>query len=164
MIRMSPIRLIDEEGEQVGIVETREALDMARERGLDLVEISPDARPPVCKLLDYGRHKYEAARSDRAKRRNSSDNRPKEIRFRPNTGAGDLTVKMNRAIGFLETGHRVRLTVRFRGAEMRRQDVGRETLRKAIEMLMEVGKLESSVPEMQGRMLSVNVTPGAKKT
>ena len=164
MIRISPIRLIDENGEQVGIVETHEALAMARERGLDLVEVSPEARPPVCKFLDYGRHKYEQARADRAKKRNSADSRPKEVRFRPNTGTGDLNVKINRAKGFLESGHRVRLTVRFRGAEMRRQDVGRETLRRATDMLAEVGKLESAIPEMQGRMLSVNVTPISKKT
>jgi translation initiation factor IF-3 len=164
MIRISPIRLIDETGGQVGIVETREALEMARERGLDLVEVSPEARPPVCKLLDYGRHKYEQSRSDRIKKRNSADSRPKEVRFRPNTGKGDLDVKINRAIGFLEAGHRVRLTVRFRGAEMRRKDVGRETLRTATEMLAEHGKLESAIPEMQGRMLSVNVAPVLKKT
>ena len=163
-IRISPIRLIDENGEQVGIVETREALDMAMERGLDLVEVSPEARPPVCKLLDYGRHKYEQARSERVKKRNSADSKPKEVRFRPNTGKGDLEVKINRAIGFLDSGHRVRLTVRFRGAEMRRQDVGRATLRTACEMLQEHGKLESAIPEMQGRMLSVNVAPISKKT
>ena len=163
MIRISPSRLIDEEGALVGIVETREALDMARERGLDLVEVSPEARPPVCKLLDYGKHKYEQARSERVKKRNSTDSKPKEVRFRPNTGMGDLEVKLNRAKGFLDAGHRVRLTVRFRGAEMRRKDVGRETLRIATEMLGEHGKLESAIPEMQGRMLSVNVTPIAKK-
>jgi translation initiation factor IF-3 len=163
MIRISPVRLIDEKGEQVGIIETGEALRMAEERGLDLVEVSPEARPPVCKLMDYGRHKYETARSDRAKKRNSSDSAPKEIRFRPNTGTRDLEVKVDRARKFLEEGHRVRLTVRFRGAEMRRQDVGRETLAKATGPLEEIGKLDSPIPEMQGRMLSVTMSP-AKAT
>lgn len=159
MIRISPVRLIDEHGEQVGIIETGEALRMAEERGLDLVEVSPEARPPVCKLMDYGRHKYEQARSDRAKKRNSSDSAPKEIRFRPNTGTRDLEVKIDRARKFLEEGHRVRMTVRFRGAEMRRQDVGRETLAKATGPLEDIGKLDSPIPEMQGRMLSVTMSP-----
>jgi translation initiation factor IF-3 len=162
MIRISPIRLIDEEGEQVGIIETHEALIMARERGLDLVEVSPDARPPVCKLLDFGRHKYEQKRSDKTKKRHSVDNTPKEVRFRPNTGDNDMEVKLKGARGFLEEGHKVRLTVRFRGAEMRRQDVGRETLRRATEALKEVGKLDSTFPEMQGRMISVTMSPAKK--
>ena len=166
-IRISPIRLIGADGEQVGIIETHLALQMAREVGLDLVEVSPDSRPPVCKLLDYGRHKYEQSRMERQKRRNSSDSKPKEIRFRPNTGTGDLNVKIGRARKFLEGGHRVRMTVRFRGAEMRRQDIGRETLASATQMLEEVGKLESTIPEMQGRMLSVTIAPmagGSKKS
>jgi translation initiation factor IF-3 len=162
MIRISPIRLIDEEGEQVGIVETHEALAMAMERGLDLVEVSPDARPPVCKLLDYGRHKYESERAARTKKKAATDNTPKEIRMRPNTAGHDLEVKMEHAKEFLEEGNRVRLTVRFRGAEMRRQDVGRETLRRATDMLKDHGKLDSAIPEMQGRMLSVSLSPAKK--
>jgi translation initiation factor IF-3 len=153
MIRISPIRLIDENGGQVGIVETSEALALARERGLDLVEVSPDARPPVCKLLDFGKHKYE---------KNAVDNTPKEVRFRPNTGKADMEVKLGHAKEFLEDGHKVRLTVRFRGAEMRRQDVGRDTLRRATDALLEVGKLDTPMPEMQGRMLSVTLSPGKK--
>lgn len=159
MIRISPIRLIDENGEQVGIVETNDALQMAADRGLDLVEVSPEARPPVCKLLDYGRHKYEQGKLDRTKKKNSTDSGPKEVRFRPNTGQHDLEVKLGHAREFLEEGHRVRMTVRFRGAEMRRQDVGRDTLRQATEMLKDIGKLESQIPEMQGRMLSVTLAP-----
>lgn len=159
MIRISPVRLIDENGEQVGIIETHEALGMAQERGLDLVEVSPDARPPVCKLMDFGRHKYETERAARAKKKAATDNTPKEVRMRPNTAGRDLEVKMSHAKEFLEAGNRVRLTVRYRGAEMRRQDVGRETLRRATEMLTEVGKLDSAIPEMQGRMLSVSLSP-----
>ena len=163
MIRISPIRLIGENGEQVGIIETKDALLMAQEAGLDLVEVSPDSHPPVCKLLDFGRHKYEQARLERQRSKGSSDSTPKEIRFRPNTGQGDLKVKIGRAIKFLEQGLRVKLTVRYRGAEMRRQDVGRETLRRATEMIGEHGKLESAIPEMQGRMLSVTVAPAKTK-
>jgi len=164
MIRISPIRLIGQNGEQIGIVETSEALRMALEAGLDLVEVSPDARPPVCKLLDYGKHKYEQARMERHSRRNSTDSTPKEVRFRPNTGQHDLEVKIEGAKKFLAQGLRVRLTVRFRGAEMRRQDVGRATLRKATEMLEGSGKLDSPIPEVQGRMLSVTMLPLGKKT
>jgi len=163
MIRISPVRVIAEDGEQVGIIETHEAIRMAQERGLDLVEVSPEARPPVCKLMDYGRHKYEAARSNRQKKRNAADSAPKEVRFRPNTGQRDLEVKIGHARKFLEDGSRVRMTVRFRGAEMRRQDVGRETLRRATEMLKDVAKLDNPIPEMQGRMLSVTLSPAKGK-
>jgi translation initiation factor IF-3 len=159
MIRISPVRVIDDLGEQIGILETHEAFRLAQEKGLDLVEVSPDARPPVCKFMDYGRHKYEQERATRAKKRGAADSAPKEIRFRPNTGQRDLEVKISKAKEFLESGNRVRMTVRFRGAEMRRQDVGRETLRRATEMLAEIGKLDSPIPEMQGRMLSVTVSP-----
>jgi len=132
---------------------------MATEVGLDLVEVSPQARPPVCKLMDYGRHKYEKSRQERAAKKKAADNTPKEIRFRPNTDQHMLEVKVNRAKQFLEDGSKVRMTVRFRGSEMRRQDVGRATLRQACEMIKEVGKLENNIPEMQGRMLSVTVAP-----
>ncbi len=159
MIRISPIRLVDDNGEQVGIIETHVALEMAREKGLDLIEVSPNARPPVCKLMDYGKHKYEAKRQEKTKKRNAVDNTPKEVRFRPNTGQGDMDVKLGHAKEFLQEGYKVRLTVRFRGAEMRRQDVGRATLRTATEALVDVGKLDSAFPEMQGRMLSVTMSP-----
>ena len=158
-IRISPIRLIDDVGGQLGIVETFEAIKMAEEKGLDLVEVSPQARPPVCKLMDYGRHKYEKSRQERAQNKKASDNTPKEIRFRPNTDTHDLEVKIAKVRKFLEEGSKVRMTVRFRGSEMRRQDVGRATLRKATEMLTDIGKLENSIPEMQGRMLSVTMAP-----
>ncbi len=158
-IRISPIRLIDHEGNQVGIIDTFEAIKMAEEVGMDLVEVSPEARPPVCKLMDFGRHKYEKARQERTQKKKASDNTPKEIRFRPNTDTHDLEVKIGKARKFLEDGSKVRMTVRFRGSEMRRQDVGRATLRKATEMLADIGKLESSIPDMQGRMLSVTLAP-----
>lgn len=158
-IRIHSVRLIDETGEQVGIIETAEALAMAEEKGLDLVEVSPDVRPPVCKLMDYGRHKYEMSRQEKSRRKNATDNSPKEVRFRPNTDTHDMNVKLVRSRKFLEQGHKVRLTVRFRGREMRRQDVGRETLRTATEALKDIGKLESAIPEMQGRMLSVTMSP-----
>lgn len=132
---------------------------MAAEAGLDLVEVSPQARPPVCKLMDYGRHKYEKSRQERAQKKKAADNAPKEIRFRPNTDQHMLDVRIAKAREFLAEGRKVRITVRFRGSEMRRQDVGRATLRKACEMLKDVGKLENSIPEMQGRMLSVTVAP-----
>lgn len=164
MIRISPIRVIAEDGEQIGIIETSEALRLAAEKGLDLVEVSPGTRPPVCKLMDYGRHKYEEARSARqSSKKHSGDSAPKEIRFRPNTGIRDLEVKIEKAKEFLDEGYRVRMTVRFRGAEMRRQDVGRDTLLKATEMLAGIGKLDSPIPELQGRMLSVNISPAKMK-
>ncbi len=136
---------------------------MATEAGLDLVEVSPQARPPVCKLMDFGRHKYEKSRQERTQNKKAADNTPKEIRFRPNTDLHMLEVKTSAARKFLEEGNKVRMTVRFRGSEMRRQDVGRATLKQACDMLMDIGKLESNIPDMQGRMLSVTIAP-AKAT
>jgi translation initiation factor IF-3 len=155
--------VIAEDGSQIGILETYQALQMAQEQGLDLVEISADVRPPVCKLMDFGRHKYEKSRADRERKKKATDNTPKEVRFRPTTDTHDMDVKINRAAKFLETGHKVKLTVRFRGREMRRQDVGRETLRTATERLKTSGKLDSSIPDMQGRMISVTMSPLSKK-
>ncbi len=155
--------MIGADGSQVGILETYQALQMAQEQGLDLVEVSPDTRPPVCKLMDYGRHKYDQSRAERERKKKQTDNTPKEVRFRPNTDTHDMDVKIGHAARFLQDGHKVKLTVRFRGREMRRQDVGRETLRTATERLKEVGKLDSSIPEMQGRMISVTMSPLSQK-
>lgn len=158
-IRISPIRLIDDEGKQVGIVETLDALRLAEERGLDLVEVSPEARPPVCKLMDYGRFKYEQAQIDKQRRRNAADSAPKEIRLRPNTDKHDIEIKAAHAREFLEEGHKVRVTLRFRGAEMRRQDVGRETLKQIVAQLQDCGRPEGPPGEMEGRNLSIQIAP-----
>jgi translation initiation factor IF-3 len=136
---------------------------MAQEQGLDLVEVSPDTRPPVCKLMDFGRHKYDQSRAERERKKKQTDNTPKEVRFRPTTDTHDMNVKIGHAEKFLIGGHKVKLTVRFRGREMRRQDVGRETLRTATDRLKEVGKLDSNIPEMQGRMISVTMSPMSQK-
>jgi translation initiation factor IF-3 len=141
------------------VVETVDALRLAEEKGLDLVEISPEVRPPVCRLLDYGKYRFEQAKADRAKRKNATDNTPKEIRLRPSTDQHDLEVKIGKARQFLDEGNRVRMTVRFRGGELRRQDVGMDTLRRALDMLKDAGRLQSETPEMQGRMVSVTLTP-----
>ena len=155
--------MIGADGSQVGILETYQAIQMAQEQGLDLVEVSPDTRPPVCKLMDYGRHKYDQSRAERERKKKQTDNTPKEVRFRPNTDTHDMDVKIGHAEKFLKDGHKVKLTVRFRGREMRRQDVGRETLRTATERLKEAGKLDSNIPEMQGRMISVTMSPLSQK-
>ncbi len=157
-IRISPIRLIDDEGNQVGIIETADALRMAEEKGMDLVEVSPESRPPVCKLMDYGRFKYEQARIEKQRKRNAADSTPKEVRMRPNTDDHDIDTKVKQAREFLTEGNKVRLTIRFRGAEMRRMDVGRETLRLVIDRITDVGKLEGN-PEEAGRNISVNIAP-----
>ena len=162
-IRISPIRVIGADGSQVGIIETYQAIQMAQEQGLDLVEVSPDVRPPVCKLMDFGRHKYDQSRADRERKKKATDNTPKEVRFRPNTDTHDMDVKIGHAAKFLRDGHKVKLTVRFRGREMRRQDVGRDTLRVATDALKEAGKLDSMIPDMLGRMISVTMSPHSKK-
>ena len=162
-IRISPIRVVGVDGSQIGIIETYLAIQMAQEQGLDLVEVSPDTRPPVCKLMDFGRHKYDQSRAERERKKKQTDNTPKEVRFRPTTDTHDMDVKIKHASEFLSSGHKVKLTVRFRGREMRRQDVGRETLRVATDRLKEFGKLDSSIPEMQGRMISVTMSALATK-
>ncbi len=117
MIRISPVRLIDEEGEQVGITETAQALQMAQERGLDLVEVAPKAQPPVCKIIDWGKHQYQESKKQQTAKSKQKKNETKGIRLRPNTDVGDLEFKRNQAEKFLEKGHRIKAEIILRGRE-----------------------------------------------
>jgi translation initiation factor IF-3 len=151
------VRLIDENGEMIGVMPPVRALDIARERNLDLVEISPNAIPPVCKLMDYGRFKYEQAKKENEARKNQKTITLKEIRMRPRTDDHDVEVKTRKIQEFLAEGDKVRVSVQFRGAEMRHPDIGRKLLDGIADVLKGSAVIERS-PIMEGRMMSMIVS------
>ena len=154
-IRLTPIRLIDAEGEQCGIVETADALTKAAEDGLDLVEIAPTERPPVCRIMDYGKYKY-----DRKKKNAQSTHvtKTKEIRLRPKTGQHDIDFKVRKARDFLKHKDKVQVSVIFRGREMAHIEEGRKVMDTVIEQLAEFGKIEQE-PSRMGRRMTCLITP-----
>jgi translation initiation factor IF-3 len=156
-IRAREVRLIDENGEMIGVMPPMRALDIARDRNLDLVEISPNAVPPVCKLMDYGRYKYEQAKRENEARKNQKTIELKEIRMRPRTDEHDVDVKTRKIQEFLAEGDRVRVSVQFRGAEMRHPDIGRKLLDEIAEVLKGTAVIERA-PSMEGRMMSMIVS------
>lgn len=161
-IRVREVRLIDEEGKQMGIYPTREALRVAEERGFDLVEIAPQANPPVCRLLDYGKYMYELHRREREARKAQKQIDVKEIQIRPKTADHDIQVKLNRARKFLGDGAKVRVRVRFRGREHTHPELGDELMEHVVEELGDVAVVESR-PKMEGSALIMILSP-AKKT
>lgn len=160
-IRAREVRVIDEEGGQVGILQVRDALAMAEERGLDLVEVAPNAVPPVCRLLDYGKFRYEQSKKEREAHRNQKQVETKELRLRPKTDDHDLTVKQNQARKFLQNGDKVKFTVRFRGREMAYPEIGRAMLEQLAEGLRDIAAIEQR-PQLEGRALTLVMSPTAK--
>ncbi len=156
-IRTREVRLIDENGEMVGVMPPGRALDIAREQNLDLVEISPNANPPVCKLMDYGRYKYEQAKKENEARKNQKTITLKEIRMRPRTDDHDVDVKTRKIQEFLAEGDKVRVSVQFRGPDMRHPDIGRRLLDEIAEVLKGSAIIERP-PVMEGRMMSMIVS------
>ena len=156
-IRAREVRLIDENGEMLGVMPSGRALDIAREKNLDIVEVSPNAMPPVCKLMDYGRYKYEQAKKENEARKNQKTITLKEIRMRPRTDDHDIEVKTRKIQEFLAEGDKVRVSVQFRGAEMRHPDIGRKLLDSIAEVLKGSVTIERS-PSMEGRMMSMIVS------
>ena len=156
-IRAREVRLIDENGEMMGVMPPQRALDIARDRNLDLVEVSPNANPPVCKLMDYGRFKYEQAKKENEARKNQKTITLKDIRLSPRTDEHDIDVKTRKILEFLADGDRVRVSVKFRGAEMRHPDIGRKLLDGIAEVLKGIGVIERS-PVMEGKMMSMIVS------
>lgn len=154
-IRITPIRLIGAEGEQHGIVPTAQALDMAREAGMDLVEIAAQERPPVCKIMDWGKHKYAKSKAAHQK---THQQKIKELRVRPKTGAGDVETRVNQARGFLEHGDKVLLKVQFRGRELQHIEEGRRIVDGMLEQLQDVCKVESP-PRMEGKQMTALLAP-----
>ncbi len=157
-IRVREVRLIDENGVQVGIITTREALDMARERDLDLVEVAPTASPPVCRLMDYGKFRYEQTKKEREARKNQKQVELKEIRMKPRTDTHDLQVKANSARRFLEDGHKVKFSVRFRGREIAHPEIGRDMLEQLSEDLREYATVDQR-PALEGRAYTLILSP-----
>src|SRR5690242_14454748 len=141
----------------MGVMPPQRALDIARDRNLDLVEVSPNANPPVCKLMDYGRFKYEQAKKENEARKNQKTITLKDIRLSPRTDEHDIDVKTRKILEFLADGDRVRVSVKFRGAEMRHPDIGRKLLDGIAEVLKGIGVIERS-PVMEGKMMSMIVS------
>jgi translation initiation factor IF-3 len=158
MIRSSEIRLIDHEGENHGVVDPRRAMQMAEDVGLDLVEISPNADPPVCKIMDFGKFKYETQKKANEAKKKQKVIEVKEVKFRPNIDTHDYDVKMRNVTKFLEGGDKVKVTLRFRGREMAHQEIGRELLKKIAADIEGLGKIES-MPKMEGRQMIMVAGP-----
>jgi len=157
-IRGTEVRLIGAEGENVGVVTPERALAMAEEAGLDLVEISPNAVPPVCKIMDFGKFKYETQKKEAEARKKQKIIEIKEVKFRPNTDIHDYEVKMRSVFKFLENGDKVKITLRFRGREMAHQDLGRALLERVADDVQEVGKIEN-MPRLEGRQMVMMIGP-----
>lgn len=157
-IRAPEIRLIGAEGENVGVVTPARALQLAEEAGLDLVEISPNAAPPVCKIMDFGKFKYETQKKEAEARKNQKIIEIKEIKFRPGTDTHDYDVKMRSVLKFLEEGDKVKITLRFRGREMAHQELGLELLNRVAADVIELGKVEN-MPRLEGRQMVMMIGP-----
>lgn len=157
-IRVSNVRLINEEGEQVGIVDIEDALNSADEAGLDLVELDGNADPPVCRVMDYGKWKFEQSKKQQAARKKQKQVQIKEVKFRPGTDEGDYQVKLRNLKRFLEDGDKVKVTLRFRGREMAHQELGLELLERVESDLMELGAIEQR-PRMEGRLMVMMLSP-----
>lgn len=158
MIRVPEIRLIDHEGENKGVVTPEEAVAMAEEVGLDVVEISPNASPPVCKIMDLGKFKYESQKKANEAKKKQKVIEVKEVKFRPNIDTHDYEVKMRNVTRFLEAGDKVKVTLRFRGREMAHQELGRELLHKIADEIEGLGKIEA-MPKMEGRQMIMVAAP-----
>lgn len=157
-IDVRTIRLVGAEGEMIGVVSLREGLIMAEEAGLDLVEVSPNADPPVCKILDYGKFKYEAQKKKAEAKKKQKVIEVKEIKLRPNIDDNDYSVKMRAMRKFLEEGDKVKVTLRFRGRELAHQDLGMKVLERVRDDLEDLGKIEQ-IPKMEGRQMVMVVAP-----
>lgn len=150
--------LVDEEGRRLGEFLTEDAMDLARQRGLDLVEVAPDARPPVCRIADFGKMKYERKKRDQAARRKQHRTQLKEVKVRPKTDDHDMQVKAKRVHKFLAKGHKVKITVWFRGREHAHHDIGADQCMRIADAVAEVGEVETP-PRMEGRRMFMILAP-----
>ena len=157
-IRVPEIRLIGADGENIGVVTPARGIALAQEAGLDLVEISPNAVPPVCKIMDLGKFKYEQQKREAEARKKQKTIEIKEIKFRPGTDDHDYDVKMRSVMRFLEDGDKVKITLRFRGREMAHQNLGMELLNRVRDDVGEAGKIES-MPKLEGRQMVMMIAP-----
>jgi translation initiation factor IF-3 len=154
MIRIPQVRVIDDEGNQLGVMPTPQALEMAQERGLDLVEIAPMAAPPVARFLDFGQYKYELTKREKENKRRQRSVTFKEVRLSPKIGSGDFLTKLHRAVEFLEDGDRIKVTVRFRGRELSHPELGRVLLERFSKLVEEHGVIERQ-PVLEGKSMFI---------
>ena len=157
-ITYEQIRLVSDSGEQLGILSPDEARKIAEERGMDLVEIAPNAEPPVCRLMDYGKYLYASAKKKQESKKKQKQITVKEIKFRPGTDIGDYDIKVRNLTKFLDAGNKVKVTLRFRGREMAHQELGMEMLKRVEEDLKEIGVVEQ-MPKMEGRQMVMVLAP-----
>ncbi|MDP2481437.1 MAG: translation initiation factor IF-3 [Candidatus Palauibacterales bacterium] len=157
-IRVSPVRLVDEEGEQVGVVSLDEARDLAADRNLDMVEVAPNARPPVVRLMDYGRFKYEQAKAEKEAKKRQHTVEVKEVKFRPKIEDHDFDFKTRHAREFIEQGNKVKVTIMFRYRELRRPELGIELLDRITEQLGDIAQVQSR-SGLEGRNMTMMLVP-----
>jgi translation initiation factor IF-3 len=155
-IRAREVRLVDADGSQLGVVSIQEALDLSDQRGVDLVEVAPNANPPVCRLMDYGKYKYELKKQAAAKKQKSQT--VKEIKFRPNIGDHDLDVKINHIREFLEDDNKTKIRIFFRGREIVHPELGRKLAEKILERVADLGGVDTP-PKMEGKNLTMVIMP-----
>ena len=158
LIQSDKVRVIDENGENIGVMYTREAIEQAAEVGLNLVEVSPNADPPVCKFLDVGKHRYEAQKKANAQRKTQKTQDIKEIKMRPNIDDHDYDVKMKNVNKFIDNGDKVKVTLRFRGREMAHQHLGMDLLKRVQDDVAEIAKVEA-FPRLEGRQMLMVLAP-----
>ena len=150
------------DGSQVGVVTLQEALDAAQKETLDLVEISPDAEPPVCKIMDYGKHVFDIKKKVALQKKKQKQTQVKEMKFRPGTDQGDYDIKLRNLVRFLENGDKAKVTLRFRGREMAHQQLGMEMMKRVEADLTELAQVEQ-YPKMEGRQMTMVLAPRSKK-
>ncbi|MEE4316947.1 translation initiation factor IF-3 [Erythrobacter dokdonensis] len=158
MINVPKVRVIDDEGENLGVMYTREAIEQANDKGLNLVEVSPNADPPVCKFLDVGKYRYEAQKKANAARKTQKTQDIKEVKMRPNIDTHDYDVKMRNVNKFIEHGDKVKITLRFRGREMAHQHLGMDLLKRVQDDVAEIAKVEA-FPRLEGRQMLMVLAP-----
>ncbi|MFN4240395.1 MAG: translation initiation factor IF-3 [Erythrobacter cryptus] len=157
-IQVPKVRVIDDEGENLGIMYTRQAIEQAQEKGLNLVEVSPNADPPVCKFLDVGKYRYEAQKKANLARKTQKTQDIKEVKMRPNIDTHDYEVKMRSVAKFIEHGDKVKITLRFRGREMAHQHLGMDLLKRVQDDVAEIAKVEA-FPRLEGRQMLMVLAP-----
>lgn len=160
-IRATEVRVIDPEGEQLGVVSLEDALDRADDLGLDLVEVAPNARPPVCRIMDFGKYKYQQKKRSAEAKKKSSRVELKEVKFRPKTDSHDIETKLRHARKFLEARNRVKFTVMFRGREMAHPELAEEMLLECADALADIADVDQR-PKMEGRNMTMLLSPGGK--
>ena len=159
-IRDREVRVVDQNGEQLGIMSGRDALALAEERQLDLVKIAPQARPPVCKLMDYGKYRFEQSKKEREFRKNQKVITVKEVRLSATIEDHDVDVKVKNAIKFLKEGNKVKVTIRFRGRQITHSEIGRQVMTEFAERIKEYGTVDKA-PQIEGRNMSMFISPRA---